>query len=107
MICDELESMIPVFLDDKLNYRQLEEFLKHVDECKECRNELELNYIIKYGFSDEYGVDDYDFISMIDNEISNKKNFVEYVKRWKLTRIITFAVTNLIILICMIYMLWL
>jgi hypothetical protein len=47
MDCKEFESRIPDFLDDKLNKKQANDFFAHMHTCKDCMEELRIQYLIK------------------------------------------------------------
>lgn len=46
MTCIKAQSMITPFIDNKLNIKEMEEFLDHVDSCSKCMEELEFNYAL-------------------------------------------------------------
>jgi len=46
MTCIKAQSMITPFINDKLSLTDLEEFLEHVNSCKNCREELEVYYAL-------------------------------------------------------------
>ena len=46
MDCNTAEDMVSRFIDHSLSYKQLEQFLDHIDTCESCREELETNYIV-------------------------------------------------------------
>ena len=46
MNCNDFSSMVPAFLDDTLDNESLHAFLDHLDECKGCREELEIQYLV-------------------------------------------------------------
>lgn len=45
MTCMKAQSLITPFINDKLDIKDMEEFLNHIKTCKECREELEVYYI--------------------------------------------------------------
>ncbi|MCR5670206.1 MAG: zf-HC2 domain-containing protein [Butyrivibrio sp.] len=49
MTCKEVEKLIPLFLDDDLDNRDLSDFLAHVENCNECREELTIQFLVKVG----------------------------------------------------------
>lgn len=49
MTCKEAEKLIPIFLHDELSYRDLTNFVQHIDECSECKEELTIQYLITAG----------------------------------------------------------
>lgn len=51
MTCKEAEKLIPIFLDDDLDTDDLREFMEHIDECAECKEELSIQFLVKEGLS--------------------------------------------------------
>ena len=46
MTCIKAQSMITPFINNKLNIKEMEEFLDHVDSCNKCMEELEFYYAL-------------------------------------------------------------
>lgn len=46
MTCMKTQSLITGFINDELDIEELEEFIKHVEACNECREELEVYYAL-------------------------------------------------------------
>lgn len=51
MNCREFEKEIPDFIEDKLNFIQLQEFTGHASECPACREELTIQILIDKGLA--------------------------------------------------------
>ena len=49
MTCKEADKLIPKFLDDDLDNRELSEFLSHVETCPGCKEELTIQFLVKVG----------------------------------------------------------
>lgn len=49
MNCKEAEKMIPMFLQDELDNRALERFIKHINGCPECMEELSIQFLVSEG----------------------------------------------------------
>ena len=49
MSCKDAEKLIPLFLDDDLDNRDLSDFLDHIDSCPECKEELTIQFLVKVG----------------------------------------------------------
>ena len=49
MTCKDAEKLIPLFLDDDLDNKDLADFLDHVDTCPECKEELTIQFLVKVG----------------------------------------------------------
>ena len=50
MTCKDFSSMIPSFMDDTLDNESLRSFLNHLNKCKGCREELEIQYLVNKVF---------------------------------------------------------
>ena len=51
MDCNKIQRQIPTFLKDELKSRELMRFLKHMDTCEECKEELTIQYLSSEGIS--------------------------------------------------------
>jgi len=46
MTCEKAQSLITPFIHDKLNIKDTEEFIDHIANCPDCREELEVCYVM-------------------------------------------------------------
>ncbi|MHB8130876.1 MAG: anti-sigma factor family protein [Mobilitalea sp.] len=46
MTCTKAQSMITPFINNKLNLKEIEDFLDHIGSCPICREELEVYYAL-------------------------------------------------------------
>lgn len=106
MNCKETEKLIPVFLAKKLNTRELDRFLEHVESCSECMEELTIQYLVMIGTSLIEEGKSFDLRKALSELLVEAR---KVVKRWKLlmflsyiAEIITFIVM-IIILIMVIF----
>lgn len=51
MDCKEANRKISDFLDHELNSRELKGFLEHVTHCKDCREELSIQFLVQEGMA--------------------------------------------------------
>lgn len=49
MTCAEAEKLIVPYMEDKLSVTELEDFIEHIETCKNCREELEIHYMVDVG----------------------------------------------------------
>ncbi len=49
MDCKEVQKSITAFLNGELHGKNAENFLNHVEECPECKEELSIQYLVKEG----------------------------------------------------------
>ena len=72
--CKEIQSRIESFEHGNLSLKDEEAFTNHILKCADCREEMEIYYIISYGLDD-------------DNEKEIKNCRVESVSDRKSTRL--------------------
>lgn len=51
MDCKETEKMIPSFLEDDLETEDLRDFMEHMEGCKDCREELSIQFLVTEGMA--------------------------------------------------------
>ena len=51
MDCRIAEEMVSKYINHTLPLNDLEDFLEHYDECRECRDELSIQYLIHTGLA--------------------------------------------------------
>ena len=57
MECKEAEKLIRKFIDDELDYRESIQFMEHVKECGNCKEELAIQFLVSEGMANlEEGV---------------------------------------------------
>lgn len=49
MDCKEFEKLIPDFIAGALDYPTLKQFSAHMEECRECREELTIQFLVTEG----------------------------------------------------------
>ena len=49
MTCKEAESLVMPYIHHELDDRQMEEFLEHIENCENCKEELEIYYTVDVG----------------------------------------------------------
>lgn len=51
MGCNEFINLIPKFLSDELMGKEAAAFFAHMNECAECKEELQIQYLVKEGIA--------------------------------------------------------
>lgn len=49
--CVQAAKMIPTFISGKLSYRELEQFMRHIEECENCKEELSIQFLVEVGLN--------------------------------------------------------
>lgn len=57
MECKEAEKLIRKFIDDELEYKESVQFMEHIKECENCKEELAIQFLVAEGMANlEEGV---------------------------------------------------
>lgn len=48
MDCQEFDKHIQAFIDKEIDYARLDDFIEHYKECRDCHEELEINFLLAY-----------------------------------------------------------
>lgn len=51
MTCKDAEKLIPIFINNELNYRELEQFIDHIEDCPDCKEEMSIQFLITEGMA--------------------------------------------------------
>jgi len=49
LTCKEAESLVMPYIHHEMDIQKMEEFLEHIDGCENCREELEIYYMVEEG----------------------------------------------------------
>ena len=116
-VCKNYQNMIKDYDEGKLSLKQAERVIKHIMGCDDCKEELEIYYIVTYGLDENYDVkklpddiksciDSYDFKTLVDLKLRNSVEQCRQVRQWNHNMRIMYAVIDaimlLMILVCII-----
>lgn len=108
--CKKYQSMIKDFDLGRLSCNDEEEFVNHIENCNDCKEEFEIYYIIEYGLDDmsvdrpikkEYKelLDKYDFKGLIDKKIKDSRINIATIKKHNKNVMFCFGASNVFILL--------
>ncbi len=71
MNCEEATLCIRPFIDGTITKEQLEGFLEHVKDCRDCYEELDIMYMVHEGLAglESDTKDSFDFTGMLSSRI--------------------------------------
>lgn len=49
MTCLEAEKMVNPYINNELSISELQDFMEHIENCENCREELEIYYMVDVG----------------------------------------------------------
>lgn len=78
MTCMEAEKMVIPYINDELNPTDLENFLDHVEHCENCREELEIHYLVDEGLKKLDEVDStYDIVGDLHRKLEGSDRILQ------------------------------
>lgn len=78
MDCTKFQELINDFIFDRIEYSDdLQEFLEHAKNCKNCNEELSLYYTIQRGLGDAQAPEESEEGADTEEELENIKSFYE------------------------------
>ncbi len=92
MDCKDVIKRIPDFLNHELNNRELKDFLNHTEGCKECREELSIQFLVLEGMARLEEGNTFDLQNEFDRMMEDAK------RRMKLRRMLNVFVYGMEIL---------
>ncbi len=76
MECKEVQKKIHCFVTDRIEERDIVPFIRHIEKCENCREELTIEYLVIIGLQrlDESGT--FDLESELEDKIQKKLEHV-------------------------------
>ena len=68
-----MEKLIPQFLDDDLDNQDLADFLDHIDNCPECKEELTIQFLVRVGMQRLEDGNTFNLVSELERELADAK----------------------------------
>ena len=68
-----MEKLIPQFLDDDLDNQDLADFLDHIDNCPECKEELTIQFLVRVGMQRLEDGNTFNLVKELDRELAEAK----------------------------------
>ncbi len=78
MTCKEFEKLIPAFLEQKLDFLTLKQFVGHMETCGDCHEELVIQFLVTEGMQRLEEGDAFDLQSELAERMAEAKNRVKF-----------------------------
>ena len=93
MTCVEAEKMVVPYMKDELSPTELEDFLDHIHTCENCREELEIHYMVDVGLKKLDEADGtYDIVGDLKRKGAESYRSLRHISMFQIT---TYAVSTL------------
>ncbi len=114
MECKEIQKMIVPFHNKELSTEYEEMFVQHIEQCPDCREELEIHYIIEYGLNEETMADDeddeaaglieqFDFKSLVELKLNDSIKRIDRVRIYNKSMLLVVCVADVFVIISLIW----
>ena len=110
MTCKEAESLVMPYIKNELTDEELFEFLEHIEQCPECREELEIYFTVDVGIRQlDSETGNYNIKGALETAIEQSRERLEAVRLVKIVRyaVSTLSVMALIITVLLQCRIWL
>lgn len=99
MTCLEAQSKIIAFIEDKLEREELLEFVKHVKNCENCSEELEIYYTLLVGMKQLDNEENLssDFKKELENKLNTTYDYLQTAKKVKASSLLLGTVAVIIL----------
>ena len=93
MTCVEAEKMVIPYINDQLSVTELEDFIEHIKTCENCREELEIHYMVDVGLKKLDEADGtYDIVGDLKRKVAESYRSLRHISMFQIT---TYAVSTL------------
>ena len=107
MDCRTAQSLINSYIEKKLTVEQLDQFLKNVESCPSCYDELETYFIVYYAMkrldNDKEG--SFNMSKLLQEDMKKRKRQVCYYRIQEMILIILILITGSIVVLELLQML--
>lgn len=104
MTCMEAEKMVIPYINDKLSVTELEDFMEHIETCENCREELEIHYMVDVGLKKLDEADGtYDIVGDLKRKLEEsagilRRFFLFQVTRYAVSTLMSMAILLMVLL---------
>ena len=80
MKCQEAEPLIQNFINDDLTGEPLANFVRHIDHCHSCYEEMETSYLLKEALSRLENGETFDLHNELTEKLNNMRDCLDFHK---------------------------
>ena len=108
--CKNYQKMIKDYDEGRLSLKQEEKFIIHIIHCNDCKEELEIYYIVSYGLDENYDenkipddikncIDSYDFKTLVELKLKKSIEQCKMTRQWNRDMKMMHAFINIIMVL--------
>ncbi len=84
MDCKKAQQQIELYLADELDTDELEAFMEHMDSCEDCRDELEIQFLVREGLARLEDGSTFDLGTELRSKVARTKKIITIIERFRL-----------------------
>lgn len=98
----EAHRMVIPFIKEELPEKKLEQFLKHIEQCSDCMDELDICFTMYQAMDllEKEDKPDYDFKRMLADSIHAARRRLFFSRVFRIGRIALIALADLLLVFC-------
>jgi len=106
MKCQEAEQKIQYFINDELTGEPLANFVRHIDHCHSCYEEMETSYLLKEALSRLENGETFDLHGELSNKLTNMRHCLEVHKMLTAIRRTISILASICLMMSVLYLLY-
>lgn len=110
MDCRDCENMVLPYIRHQLSDYDLEEFIRHIEVCGNCREELEIYFMVDAGLKqlDSGGTGTYNIKAALEGSIEQSKLYIHSKRLFMIIRyaIDTLCVMGIVVMVLLQLRIW-
>lgn len=105
MECREAEKLIRKFIDDEMEYKETVQFMEHIKECENCKEELAIQFLVTEGIANLEEGAAFDLQGELDRRMEGMEKRVVRHENLRYLSYVTefFAIVLIIIFIVLVF----
>lgn len=98
MNCKETCDLISKYIDEQLDPKVLKSFISHIENCPECRDELEVRYLVKEGLHRLESGDSFNLRDELERKLNVSKRVLIISQKAKQVLVVTAVIMSLLLI---------
>ena len=99
--CKEIQSLIPRYLAEELTVHEAREFTAHLRKCRDCREEIEISYLLGKGLDRVEKGESIDLHTDIDKMLGDTEEAVTRLTQFRTAVYLVESTAVFVLVACM------
>ncbi|MCR5746975.1 MAG: zf-HC2 domain-containing protein [Lachnospiraceae bacterium] len=81
--CKDIQSLIPGYLARELSLNEARTFTEHLKHCSDCRDEVEISYLLKEGITRVENGESIDLHADLEEMLDSTEDTIQYLTQYR------------------------